>query len=87
MVDYFVRIAAWLSQGINCIFLGGLHDQTVSARAYLNQDKKIWGLVYSGLNSVFFWQEDHCRVSHESDVQFAETILATQYLAGSPTKS
>ena len=87
MVDYFVRIAAWLSQGINCILLGGLHDQTVSARAYLNRDKKIWGLVYSGLNSVFFWQEDHCRASHESDVQFAEMILATQYLAGSQTKS
>lgn len=78
MVDYFVRIAAWLSQGINCILLGGLHDQTVSARAYLNRDKKIWGLVYSGLNSVFFWQEDHCLDSHLSDVQFAKQILATR---------
>ena len=77
MVDYFVRIAAWLSQGINCIFLGGLHDQTVSARAYLNRDKKIWGLVYSGLNSIFFWQEDHCLDSHLADVQFAKQILAT----------
>lgn len=74
MVDYFVRIAAWLSQGVNCIFLGGLHDQTVSARAYLNRDKKIWGLVYSGLNSVFFWQEDHCYESHLSDLVFAEEI-------------
>lgn len=77
MVNYLVRIAAWLSQGINCILLGGLHDQTVSARAYLNRDKKIWGLVYSGLNSIFFWQEDHCLDSHQDDVQFAKQILAT----------
>ena len=52
MVDYFVRIAAWLSQGVNCILLGGLHDQTVSARAYLNQDKKI-GLITLPENDFF----------------------------------
>ena len=75
MVNYLVRIAAWLSQGINCILLGGLHDQTISARAYLNRDKKIWSLVYSGLNSIFFWQEDHCRSSHQADVNFALAVL------------
>jgi len=43
---YLLRIAAWLSQGVNCILLGGHHDVTVSARLYLNRERGgKWGLA------------------------------------------
>jgi len=69
------RIAAWLSQGVNCILLGGHHDVTVSARAYLSRNRRGWRLVYRVANAVFFWQDDHCRDSYLADVAWAKEIL------------
>lgn len=77
-VEYFVRIAAWLSQGINCVVLGGSPDQTVSARAYVLKDMQGWSTVYWLLNKIFFFQKDHCRSSHEADLAFARQILGYQ---------
>jgi hypothetical protein len=70
-------ILAWISQGINCVFLFGSPDQTVSARAYVNRDKAVWRFVMSGLDAVFalFGQSDHCRKSHEADIAFAQYIV------------
>lgn len=39
MREYLTRAAAWISQGVNCLLLGGHHDQTVSARAYVNRQQ------------------------------------------------
>lgn len=35
MKTYLLRIAAWLSQGLHCIFLFGHHDMTISASSVL----------------------------------------------------
>jgi len=40
MGNQFIRIAAWLSQGVNVLLLGGHHDETFSARAY----RRAWPL-------------------------------------------
>lgn len=74
-MSYLTRVAAWLSQGINCVLLGGSPDQTVSARAYVNRNDATWAFVYCAINMVFFWQEDHCRDSHQADVDFALAVL------------
>lgn len=74
-MSYVTRIAAWLSQGINCVVLGGSPDQTVSARAYLNQKEEYWDVVYKWINKLFFWQQNHCKESHEADIVFARSIL------------
>lgn len=70
-----VRISAWISQGVNVIFLGGHEDETISARAYQNKSDPKWSTVYNILNRVFFWQDDHCQVSHYSDYLRAVRIL------------
>jgi len=74
MKAYFLRVSAWLSQGVNCVLLGGHHDQTVSARAYIQRYQPGWHVVYRTINALFFWQDDHCRRSHAADVEFAEHI-------------
>ena len=75
MKTQLLRIVAWLSQGVNCILLAGHHDQTVSARAYLNRNRRGWRLFYRVANAVFFWQEDHCRDSWLADVIWANEVL------------
>ena len=76
MKIYLLRIAAWLSQGVNCILLAGHHDVTVSARAYLNRKRsRGWYAAYRTLNAVFFWQEDHCRGPYLADVIWASQLL------------
>lgn len=72
---YLQRIFAWLSQGFNCVVLLGSHDQTVSARAYLNRERTGWGQLYRAINAVFFWQDDHCFQSFLDDVDFAKEVL------------
>jgi len=74
--QHLLRVLAWLSQGANCILLGGHHDVTVSARAYLNRKRsRGWYAAYRALNAVFFWQEDHCRDSWLADVAWANEVL------------
>ena len=75
MKQHLLRVLAWLSQGVNCILLGGHHDVTVSARAYLNRERRGWKIAYRTLNAVFFWQDDHCRDSWLADVIWANEVL------------
>ena len=74
-MSYVTRVGAWLSQGLNCIFFNGSPDQTISARAYLNRNNKYWYLAYLGINALFFWQENHCKESHQADINFAHQVL------------
>lgn len=76
--NWFTRTGAWLSQGINCILLFGHHDQTVSARAFLNRDKRYWNVLYKVINKVAFWQEDHCYISYMRDVSWASQVFRTR---------
>jgi hypothetical protein len=80
LVRQLIYIAAWLSQGVNCVLLFGHPDQTVSARAWVNRNKG-WFPVVRAIDA-FFWlvfrQSDHCRKSHEADLQFAWEILRNE---------
>ena len=70
-----LRWSAWVSQTANTFLLFGHHDMTISARCYINRNKKGWRRAYKFVNSIFFWQEDHCRDSFAEDVKFAKEIM------------
>lgn len=72
------RIAAWISQGFNCFVLFGHHDMTVSARLYLNRERKVWSVFYGLVNTIYFWQENHCRGSWLADVIWANEVLESK---------
>ena len=78
MINWFTRGLAWLSQGFNWLFLNGNHDQTVSARCYVNRDKSPWKCLYITLNTIVFWQDNHCKSSFDRDVDFALEIIQYQ---------
>lgn len=75
IIAWLWRVFAWLSQGVNVIFLGGHEDETVSARAYRQKHFMRWLILYQALNLIFFWQEDHCQQSYDRDVQRANQIV------------
>lgn len=66
----------WLNQMLVAIdqlanaFLGGYADETLSARAYRMQVKghKYWGWTAGFINTLFFWQNNHCRGAYHSEV-------------------
>ena len=72
---WLLRVSAWASQTINLWVLFGHHDMTVSARCYINRDRKGWGVAYKVINKIFFWQDNHCRESFLADVLFAEEVM------------
>jgi hypothetical protein len=74
-MNYLLNILVLLSQIINTVFLFGDADMTVSARCYINRDKKSWGRAYKIINTVFFFQENHCRSSFAADIKYAKTVI------------
>lgn len=74
IAEYVSRVLAWLSQGVNCVFLGGHHDQTVSARCYVQRQEPKWSKAYALINRVFFWEDDHCKRSYERDLAWSEAL-------------
>ena len=80
MKTYLLRIAAWLSQGLHCIFLLGHHDMTVSARCYVEYrllGNERWRRAHDGINWVLlkgFGQHEHCMQSFLSDEAFAREV-------------
>ena len=75
MKAWLMRVFAWMSQSINLWFLFGHHDQTVSARCYVNRCKPGWRFAYRVINRIFFWQKDHCHSSFEKDLDFALQVI------------
>ena len=75
MKAYLLNVFVWFSQTLNVIFLAGHPDQTVSARAFLHRFHPVWGKLYYAFNKLFFWQQDHCRLSHYEDIERAKKLL------------
>ena len=47
--------------------LGGMADETLSARAYRQRDKHPWRMKI--IDSLFFWEGSHCYKSWLSEVE------------------
>lgn len=68
MRSYLFQILLWLDQGLN-VLLGGWADETLSARAWRQRRKRRWAVAVRLIDALFFWQVDHCRLSHLAEVQ------------------
>ena len=47
--------------------LGGMADETLSARAYRTRDKHPWRMRV--IDALFFWQDSHCYNSWLSEIE------------------
>lgn len=64
------RIFAALSELTNAA-IGGHNNETLSGRAYRTKSKYV-----PIINSIFFWQVNHCKTSHEDDIEWAKEFLS-----------
>lgn len=73
-MPYTHAVLTQISQTLNVI-IGGHPNQSLSSRAYANRDKLFWSDLFIVIETVFFWEKDHCRKAFEVDVRFAKNIL------------
>lgn len=63
------QILVALDQLFNAL-LGGWADETLSARSYRNSSKKRrWMLIKTTIDTLFFWQHNHCFESYLSEME------------------
>ena len=67
----FVLIAA--DQFLNTL-LGGFADETLSSRIHRGavlsaQPKRRWRIARIAVNSLFFWQADHCAGAYQMELR------------------
>lgn len=74
-MKYFYDVWSAISQLINAIF-GGVPCETISGRAYRTDNK-----LKPVINAVFFWQNNHSRESHHSDIIDARWLIAVKDLS------
>lgn len=61
-----------ISRFINAAFLGGSTHQTTSARCHI--EGWVWGKRI--INTLFFWQADHCEWAWLREIEEARNTLA-----------
>lgn len=77
-MTYLLNLAIGLDQLANAV-LAGAPDETLSSRAHRMRVKghRYWGWTACAINLLFFWQQDHCRQSYESEL--ARRHLPSEY--------
>ena len=55
----------------------GMADETISARAWRLQHRSAWGVARAIIDTVFFWEKDHCENSYR--VELARKHLPSEY--------
>ena len=61
------QIPIAVNQLVNTLF-GGWADETISSAAWRKRNEsKGWALLCKAIDTLFFWQIDHCRAAYESE--------------------
>ena len=63
------QVAIAIDQLLNTC-LGGMADETLSARAHRMREKgqRYWGWTAGAIDRLFFWQPGHCRLAWKAEV-------------------
>ena len=73
-MKYIFNVAAALSQLLNAVVFLGDCNETVSGRCY--REKRTWAVKL--IDTLFFFQPEHCLHSHLADRIFARKVLGQQ---------
>lgn len=76
MKSYLFNIGLALTRALNTI-LAGSPDETTSSRAYRAKVKghKYWKWTASFIDTLFFWDSEHCKNAHLNDLKRAKGNL------------
>jgi hypothetical protein len=62
----FLQILIAIDQLGNTL-LGGWADETISARAWRQRSKPVWGAMRFFIDMLFFWQDGHCELADAAE--------------------
>lgn len=65
-MSYFRRVLIAVDQLLNAL-LGGWPDETLSSRAWRWELSGIHSWPRRVIDTLFFWETDHCQESYESE--------------------
>jgi hypothetical protein len=71
MLTYLDNIFRAFSQALNTIFFFGDSQESISARCW----RKQWNIGIKIINTMFFWQNNHCRGAYSKDVEWAKSYI------------
>jgi len=77
MKGYFHHIFVSLSQLTNTV-MGGHPDMTISSAAWVKSQTGQGDKVRAMMDTLFWWDADHCKESFERDVKFASRVFHWQ---------
>jgi hypothetical protein len=77
ILRFIETIIQVFSRFTNATLLGGSTYQTISSRAYIESEEgsKGWMRTRKVINTIFFFQEEHCREAWEAEVFHAKKTL------------
>lgn len=64
-------LVSLFSRFLNAAVFGGSTHQTLSARAFIEP----WPRLRRFINALFFWQDNHCRIAWQREVENARKTL------------
>jgi hypothetical protein len=67
-MKYITNNLIAFDQQVNTL-LAGDPDETISARCYRNREKPGWRQVRLFVDTLFFWQRNHCQKSYIAEVK------------------
>lgn len=70
LISYLLGCGDALSQLANKVLLNGHPNESLSGRAWRTQSA--W---YRVIDALFFFDKDHCRISHENDLAYAKQLV------------
>ena len=73
----WLRLATLISQAGNVILFDGCEDETISGRAWREGEAcPVWYRRRKFIDRLFWFDYDHCRKSHEVDLENAARFFA-----------
>ena len=77
MRAYLHNVAVSLSQWLN-VLIGGHPDMTLSSAAWVRSQLGRGDTPRRIMDTLFWWDADHCKESFERDVRFASRVFHWQ---------
>jgi len=72
------RLGSVSSQFLNVLLFNGHPSESISGRAYrrgVGDGSPRWRRIARAVDTLFFWEDDHCRSAHLLDIAFAQYVV------------
>lgn len=78
MIEYLSTLVTAISQFLNVLIFLGDPDETISGRSFRQgvlESHKGWQFMERVVNTLFFFEKNHCEMAYYRDVENARLIV------------